>query len=45
MFPSTIIGWIIFIIVVMIIWKNSAAAGMFVFHTVPDHVEAFLGSA
>lgn len=45
MLPSTIIGWIVLILVVMFFWHHSAEAGAFVFQTVPDHVSAFFSAA
>ena len=41
---GTIIGWIIVIVVVLAIWRNPAAAGHFVFTTLPAKVSSFFGS-
>lgn len=44
MAPKTIIGWIVLIVVVLAVWRNPAAAGHFLFTTVPAKISAFFGS-
>jgi hypothetical protein len=45
MLPRSLLGWAALLIVGYLIWKNSAAAGNWVFHTLPDHISAFFSAA
>ena len=37
----SLLGWVVTVIVIVIIWQNAAAAGVFFFHSVPDHISEF----
>lgn len=40
--PKSLIGWVAFAIAVVVIWKNPAAVGNFLFTTIPAKVTAFV---
>jgi hypothetical protein len=42
--PKSWIGWIVLIIVVVVIWRNPAATGHFLFTTLPAKISAFFGN-
>lgn len=43
--PKSFLGWAALIVVGIIIWRNPAATGQFLFTTVPAKVNAFFGNS
>lgn len=43
--PKSLFGWLALAIVAVIIWRNPASTGHFLFTTVPAKVSAFFASA
>lgn len=41
--PKSLIGWATLLIVGVIVWKNPAAVGHFLFTTIPAKVSTFFG--
>jgi hypothetical protein len=42
--PKSLIGWIALIVVGVVIWRNPAATGHFLFVTIPGKISSFVGS-